>query len=247
MSYGRYADYDDEPSRRQPPRDEVSYLGRLAAKLTVKRVHQSRYDDIPSTPTQRTFASEGVSQSRQSTRDVPIPFRNDPPPPPRPRSPLRDQDFDRSQGRSQGYDQGQGYAQDRDRDRERGQSYAQSQSQGQDRGSYAPGQSQGHPQDRAQVGPTSTRGYPLGTPTEPFSALSIASRSIAGGEGVEQSVTSHPRGIEAVERRLRLLKPSPFAVRPGHGSAGKALTVKTNYFQVRPWNNEPPKIIQYVS
>jgi len=26
MSYGgRYADYDDEPSRRQAPRDEVSY------------------------------------------------------------------------------------------------------------------------------------------------------------------------------------------------------------------------------
>jgi eukaryotic translation initiation factor 2C len=55
------------------------------------------------------------------------------------------------------------------------------------------------------------------------------------------------RGIEAVERRLTQLKPSPFAVRPGHGVAGKALTVKTNYFQVRPWNGETPKIIQYVS
>jgi hypothetical protein len=64
--------------------------------------------------------------------------------------------------------------------------------------------------------------------------------------GVQRSEASHLRGIEAVERRLTQLKPSPFAVRPGHGVAGKALTVKTNYFQVRPWNGETPKIIQYV-
>jgi eukaryotic translation initiation factor 2C len=68
---------------------------------------------------------------------------------------------------------------------------------------------------------------------------------VAGG--VQRSEVSHLRGIEAVERRLTQLKPSPFAVRPGHGVAGKALTVKTNYFQVRPWNGETPKIIQYVN
>jgi hypothetical protein len=35
MSYGgRYADYDDEPSRRQAPRDEVSFRQQFISKLT---------------------------------------------------------------------------------------------------------------------------------------------------------------------------------------------------------------------
>jgi hypothetical protein len=75
--------------------------------------------------------------------------------------------------------------------------------------------------------------------------MSVTDRSIAGA--VPYTEVSHLRGIAAVERRLTQLEPSPFAVRPGHGVVGKALTVKTNYFQVRPWNGETPKIIQYVS
>lgn len=74
--------------------------------------------------------------------------------------------------------------------------------------------------------------------------MSVNAPSVAGG--IPQSEVSHLKGYEAVERRLTQLKPSPFAVRPGHGVSGKALTVKTNYFQVRPWNGETPKIIQYV-
>jgi hypothetical protein len=36
MSYGgRYADYDDEPSRRQAPREEVSFREQLISKLTI--------------------------------------------------------------------------------------------------------------------------------------------------------------------------------------------------------------------
>jgi len=190
MSYGgRYADYDDEPSRRQASRDEVSFCKQEfhVLKLTMQRPYQSRYEDIPSTPTQRSLADP----SRQNTREVPIPFRGGPLPPP-------------------------------------------------DRLQSPPGRFQSPPQSAsARVPP------PL---TEALSALSVSvsvNPSIAGG--IQRSEVSHLRGIEAVERRLTQLKPSPFAVRPGHGVAGKALTVKTNYFQVRPWNGETPKIIQYVS
>jgi len=104
---------------------------------------------------------------------------------------------------------------------------------------YDRGGSQG-----AQNQSTSTRGYPLAPPTEAFSTLSVDPSTLGTYERVPQSEVSHPRGIEAVERRLNQLKPSPFAIRPGHGVQGKALTVKTNYFQVRPWNGETPKIIQ---
>ena len=178
MSYrGRYADYDDEPSRRQAPRDDVSFPHRAEGQADPQRQYQSRYEDIPSTPTQRTRADD---PSGPNTREVPIPFRGGPHPPQSPPPSI------------------------------------------------------------------SARSFP--PPTEAFSTLSVSASvnpSIAGG--VQRSEVSHLRGIEAVERRLTQLKPSPFAVRPGHGVAGKALTVKTNYFQVRPWNGETPKIIQYVS
>jgi eukaryotic translation initiation factor 2C len=178
MSYGgRYADYDDEPSRRQAPRDEVSFPEQGADRADPQRPYRSRYEDVPSTPTQRSRADDA---SRPTTRDVPIPFRGGPPPPP----------------------------------------------------------------PQLQSPPQSTSARVPSPPTEAFSALSV-NPSVAGG--VQRSEVSHLRGIEAVERRLTQLKPSPFAVRPGHGVAGKALTVKTNYFQVRPWNGETPKIIQYVS
>jgi hypothetical protein len=185
MSYGgRYADYDDEPSRRQAPREEVSFDEKFVrTQADPQRPYQSRYEDIPSTPTQRSRADD--PSSRPTTREVPIPFRGGPLPPP---------------GRLQSPSAG----------------------------------AQSPPQS------TSPRGFPP-PPTEAFSALSV-NPSVAGG--VQRSEVSHLRGIEAVERRLTQLKPSPFAVRPGHGVAGKALTVKTNYFQVRPWNGETPKIIQ---
>ena len=184
MSYGgRYADYDDEPSRRQAPREEVSFPEQGVDQADPQRPYQSRYEDIPSTPTQRSRVDD--PSSRPTTRDVPIPFRGGPPPPP---------------GRLQSPSAGA----------------------------------------RSPVQSTSPRGFPP-PPTEAFSALSV-NPSIAGG--VQRSEVSHLRGIEAVERRLTQIKPSPFAVRPGYGVAGKALTVKTNYFQVRPWNGETPKIIQ---
>jgi hypothetical protein len=73
----------------------------------------------------------------------------------------------------------------------------------------------------------------------------LAPPSSRGGGG-GGSVISHARGIQSVERRLHELKPSPFAKRPGHGTAGKEIAVKTNYFAVRPWDGEDPKIVQYV-
>lgn len=61
-----------------------------------------------------------------------------------------------------------------------------------------------------------------------------------------QSIVSHARGLEQIERRLGQLTLETFATRPGYGKAGKPLEVLANFFQVRPWNNERPKIIQCV-
>jgi hypothetical protein len=133
-----------------------------------------------------------------------------------------------------GYESSQTQGRDRDRDQDRAVVYS----------NQTPPPGLGHEQRRS----TSTRGFPLSSPPQSFSTLSIADdhppppSTIGGG-----SMVSHARGIESVERRLHQLKPSPFARRPGHGTAGKEIAVKTNYFAVRPWDGEEPKIIQYVS
>lgn len=76
---------------------------------------------------------------------------------------------------------------------------------------------------------------------------SIAPSVISSRAFDTQSTISHARGYQQIEKRMEQLKLETFATRPGYGTVGKPLEVMTNYFQVRPWNNERPKVIQSAS